>query len=197
MFEYIVGTLTETNPAEAIIEAAGLGYKIQISVQTFSAIEKNSGQSVKLYLHHHLREDEELFYGFFTKEERTLFTLLIGVSGIGPNTARMMLSALSCDELKEAIIKDDVNKIKSIKGIGIKTAQRLIIELRDKVVKGSGQSDMSVLTTSSNPARTEAATALSILGFPKPAIEKALDTVLKQQSDASLEELIKKSLKLL
>ena len=195
MYEYICGTLTELNPAEAIIEAGGIGYKVLISLGTFSEIEHKMGQNVKLYLYHLLREDDEALYGFAGKEERAIFTLLISVSGVGPGTARMMLSSLSSDELQNAIIGQDVRKIKSIKGIGTKTAERIILELKDKLVKGEGKPASAV--GANNVARDEAFNALILLGFTKPNVEKALEMVLKDNPGISLENLIKNSLKIL
>ncbi len=197
MYEYILGTLTELNPAEAILEAGGVGYKILISLGTFSQIEHKSGEKVKLYLYHMLREDDEALYGFSTKEERALFTLLISVNGVGCGTARMMLSSLSVDELQEAIIGGNVARIKSVKGIGAKTAERIILELKDKIVKGGGSAISVASVAAKSAVRDEAAGALVLLGFSKPNVEKALDMVLKQTPDATLEILIKNSLKIL
>ena len=149
MIEYIKGTLAELNPTEAIIENNGIGYSTLISLQTYEEIHGKS--EVKLYIHHYLREDEELYYGFASKDERHLFRLLISVSGIGAATARMMLSSMSSEEITNAIQTENINKIKSIKGIGLKSAQRLIIELKDKVGKVSGNAptlpDMASNTT--------------------------------------------------
>ena len=197
MYEYILGTLTELNPAETILEAGGVGYKILISLGTFSQIEHKSGEKVKLYLYHMLREDDEALYGFSTKEERALFTLLISVNGVGCGTARMMLSSLSVDELQEAIIGGNVTRIKSVKGIGAKTAERIILELKDKIVKGGGSAISVASVAAKSAVRDEAAGALVLLGFSKPNVEKALDMVLKQTPDATLEILIKNSLKIL
>ncbi|MBP5505358.1 MAG: Holliday junction branch migration protein RuvA [Bacteroidales bacterium] len=196
MYEYIHGTLTELNPAEAIIEAGGIGYKILISLGTFSEIEHAAGKPVKLYLHHILREDDEALYGFAGKEERALFCLLISVSGVGPGTARMMLSGMSSDELQNAIIGQDVRKIKSIKGIGAKTAERIILELKDKIVKGEGR-PAAAIGGYDSAVRDEAFNALILLGFSKPNVEKALEMVLKDNPGISLENLIKNSLKIL
>ena len=155
----------------------------------------NGKEEVKVYIHHDLREDEELYYGFGGKDERELFRLLIGVSGIGASTARMMLSSLTSDEIRNAIIAEDINKIKSIKGIGLKSAQRLILELKDKVVKGGGAESTALFPTASNAATEEAVTALVMLGFTKANVNKAVSAVLKEKSDASLEEIIKLALK--
>ena len=159
MYNYIKGIVTELTPAEAILESYGIGYSIQISLQTFEALKGKD--SAKIYLYHHIREDEELFFGFATKDERELFKLLISVSGVGVSTARMMLSSLTDDEIRNAIIAEDVNTIKSIKGIGLKTAQRLILELKDKVIKGEGaETTLPIIETDNNISK-EASTALS------------------------------------
>ena len=196
MYDYIKGRLEELNPAQAVVEAGGFGYRILISLQTYSALESKVGSEVKVYLYHYLREDDEGFFGFSTKDERSLFELLISVSGIGPSTARMVLSSMTSDELSAAIVAEDVNKIKSIKGIGLKSAQRLVLELKDKIVKGGG-AQTSFIGASGNPNREEAATALVLLGFPKAAVEKTLDKLVKDNKDASLEDLIKQALKML
>lgn len=196
MYDYIKGLLVEANPAEAIIEAGGIGFRILISLSSFSDIETSIGHTAKLYIHHHLREDDEALYGFSTKEERELFTMLISVNGVGCGTARMMLSSMNQDELQNAIVGQDLKKIKSIKGIGSKTAERIILELKDKVVKGAGRG-FTVNAAVSNPYRDEAFNALVLLGFTKANVEKAVDMVLKEDPDVSLENLIKKSLKIL
>ena len=194
MYEYIKGNIAEINPAEVVLENNNIGYKILISLQTYSKIEEE--KCVKLYIYHHVREDVELLYGFADKEEREVFTLLISVSGIGTNTARMMLSSMSSDEIRNAIVSEDVNKIKAIKGIGVKTAQRVIIDLKDKIVKGVGESSNSILNGNVySPAKAEAASALILLGFNKAAVEKVLDGITKEFPASSLEDLIKIGLK--
>ena len=193
MIDYIKGSLAELNPTEAIVECNGIGYSLLISLQTYEGLNGNS--EVKVYIHHYLREDEELYYGFATKDERNLFRLLIGVSGIGAATARMMLSSLTSDEIRNAIIAEDINKIKSIKGIGLKSAQRLILELKDKVTKGAGAETPALFSSSVNPHMDEAVTALVMLGFTKPNVTKAVTAVLKENPAATLEEIIKQSLK--
>lgn len=192
MIDYIKGNITELSPTEVILECYGIGYRILISLQTYEGL--NGKSDAKVYIHHYIREDEELYYGFSGKDERELFRLLIGVSGIGASTARMMLSSLTSEEIRNAILAEDINKIKSIKGIGLKSAQRLILELKDKVVKGSG-SESTVLLSSSNPVAEEATTALVMLGFTKANVSKAVSAVLKEKPSASLEEIIKLSLK--
>ena len=193
MIDYIKGQIVELSPTEVIIETYGIGYRILISLQTYEGL--NGKTESKVYIHHYLREDEELYYGFASKEERELFRLLIGVSGIGASTARMMLSSLTSEEIRNAILAEDINKIKSIKGIGLKSAQRLILELKDKVVKGAGNDTPALFNTQSNTAVDEAVTALVMLGFTKPNVTKAVSAVLKDKPGASLEEIIKLALK--
>ena len=192
MYNYIKGIVTELTPAEAILESYGIGYSIQISLQTFEALKGKD--SAKIYLYHHIREDEELFFGFATKDERELFKLLISVSGVGVSTARMMLSSLTDDEIRNAIIAEDVNTIKSIKGIGLKTAQRLILELKDKVIKGEGaETTLPIIETDNNISK-EASTALIMLGFSKASINKVLPGIIKNKPGAKVEEIIKDAL---
>ena len=193
MIDYIKGQIIEINPTEFALETYGIGYRRLISLQTYEGL--NGRNEAKVYIHHYLREDEELYYGFATKDERELFRLLIGVSGIGASTARMMLSSLTSDEIRNAILAEDINKIKSIKGIGLKSAQRLILELKDKVIKGSGTDSTSLLSSSSNAATDEAVTALVMLGFTKANVTKAVTSILKENPAASLEEIIKQALK--
>lgn len=193
MIEYIKGELAELTPADAVVECCGIGYHILISLQTFSQLENK--KDVKVYIHHYLREDEELYYGFGTREERELFRLLIGVSGIGAATARMMLSSMSSEEIRTAIIAEDINRIKSIKGIGLKSAQRLVLELKDKIVKGSGNESGIMFTQQNNAIVEEAVTALVLLGFTKANVNKAVSSVMKENPEANLESIIKLALK--
>jgi Holliday junction DNA helicase RuvA len=196
MYDYICGNIVELSPAEMVVDNHGIGYKILISLQTYSALQGSS--EGKVYIYHHKHEDDELFYGFADKDERNIFTLLISVSGIGPNTARMMLSALTTDEVKIALISGDVNKIKSVKGIGLKTAQRAIIELKDKVGKDSGSATIDLgAGFETNNHREEAFGALITLGFTKAAVEKVINSILKKEPGCTSEEIIKKALKLL
>lgn len=194
MIDYIKGELTELTPTEAVIETGGIGYSILISLQSFSSLQQAQNPAI-LYIHHYIREDEELYYGFATKDERALFRLLISVSGIGAGTARMMLSSMTSDEIRDAIIASDVNKIKSIKGIGLKTAQRLILELKDKIVKGSGESISVITSKPGSEVIEEAATALVMLGFAKASVSKVLSAITKEHPGSSIEELIKYALK--
>ena len=193
MIDYIKGKIIELTPTYTVIENSGIGYMIQISLQTFSTLENRS--DITIYIHHYIREDDEQFYGFATKDERELFRLLIGVSGIGVSTAQMMLSSLSSDEIRNAIISEDINRIKSIKGIGLKTAQRLILELKDKIVKGGGSDSTALFSQCNNAIVEEATTALVLLGFTKANVNKAISAVLKENPSASLESVIKLALK--
>ena len=196
MIDYIKGTITELSPAQLVLENNGIGYSILISLQTYQALQEK--KEAKVYISHYLREDTEEYYGFATKDERELFELIISVSGIGVNSARMMLSSFSAEELREAILSEDVNRIKSVKGIGLKSAQRLILELKDKIVKGEGASTGEVLfQATSNEAIEEATRALTMLGFTKPNVNKAIQTILKKNPGAKVEEIIKQALKMM
>lgn len=192
MIDYIKGSLVELNPTEAVIECGNIGYSVLISLQTYNGL--NGKNDVQVYIHHYLREDEELYYGFSSKDERNIFRQLISVSGIGASTARMMLSSLSSDEIRNAIMSEDINKIKSIKGIGVKSAQRLILELKDKITKGN-RSDTALFVSPTNSDAEEAASALITLGFTKANVNKVIEAVLKEKPGATLEDIIKKSLK--
>lgn len=193
MIDYIKGEIIRLNPTEAILECNGIGYRILISLNTFSALE--GIEKTQIYIYHYLREDEELYYGFATTDERELFTLLLSVSGIGAATARMMLSSLTPDDIRGAILSEDVNRIKSVKGIGLKSAQRIIIELKDKIVKGKGASANELLGQPNNSNAEEATEALLTLGFAKANVNKVVTALLKEKPNASLEEIIKLSLK--
>ena len=196
MYDYIKGILEESTPTEAVIENNGIGYSLQISLQTYTAIQ--GCKDVRLYIYHHLREDTELFFGFYSKEERALFLLLIGVNGIGPNTARMMLSSLSAEEIRHAILSEDIARIKSVKGIGLKSAQRMVLELKDKIVKGEGSDSSELFGGSSrNEVVEEATRALIMLGFRKQAVTKAIQAVLKAKPDAKVEQIIKSALQMM
>ncbi len=192
MFEYIKGSLIELNPAEAIIEAGGLGYNILISLQTYDALQGKN--DALLYLYHYIREDDEQLYGFATKNERELFKLLISVSGVGVGSARMMLSSLTDEEIRNAILSEDAVRIKSVKGIGLKTAQRLIIELKDKIVKGEGAVNTIPGMATDNSVIEEATIALVTLGFAKANINKVLADLIKKKPQSTVEELIKYAL---
>ena len=193
MIDYIKGQIIELTPTELILECGGIGYSILISLQTYEALQLKT-QAVA-YIHHYIREDEELFFGFATKDERELFRLLIGVSGIGVASARMMLSSLTSEEIRQAILSEDIHKIKSVKGIGLKSAQRLVLELKDKIVKGAGTDTPSIFKSDKNALIDEATTALVMLGFTKANINKVLPGILKDNPQARVEDLIKAALK--
>ena len=192
MIDYIKGQIIELTPTELILECGGIGYSILISLQTYEKMQLQT-QTVA-YIHHYIREDEELFYGFATKDERELFKLLISVSGIGCGSARMMLSSLTDEEIRNAILAEDVHRIKSVKGIGLKSAQRLILELKDKIVKGAGSEAVLPLSVGTNAAADEATTALVMLGFTKANISKVMPSILKQNPGARVEDIIKAAL---
>lgn len=193
MIDYIKGQIVELTPTELILENAGIGYSILISLQTYEAFQLKT-QAVA-YIHHYIREDEELFYGFATKDERELFRLLIGVSGIGVASARMMLSTLTSEEIRQAILSEDVHKIKSVKGIGLKSAQRLVLELKDKIVKGEGSAETALFKADNSGLVDEATTALVMLGFSKANIAKVMPGILKENPAAKVEDIIKAALK--
>lgn len=195
MIDYIKGSVAELTPTEIVIECGNIGYVSLISLQTYSQLDGKA--EAKVYLHHILREDEELYYGFASKEERDIFRLLISVSGVGASIARMMLSSLTCEEIRNAIIGEDVNKIKSVKGIGLKSAQRVIIELKDKITRGSGSSDSGAIFAQTSGVADEASTALVMLGFSKPAVSKVVSAILKKTPTASVEVIIKQALQML
>ena len=193
MYDYIKGNISEISPTEVIVECCGIGYSIMISLQTYDILKDRS--EAKIFIYHYIREDDEQFYGFATKDERELFKLLISVSGVGVASARMMLSSLSDEEIRNAIIGEDVAKIKSIKGIGLKTAQRLILDLKDKIVKGGGVDKANLTIQESNNNIDEATTALLNLGFTKANISKILPAILKSDPQASIETIIREALK--
>jgi Holliday junction DNA helicase RuvA len=191
MFEYIKGTVASLKPSHVIVEANSVGYFITISLNTYTQL--NGKDNVKLFLHQVIREDAHLFYGFATESERELFRMLISVNGIGSNTAIMMFSSLSPDEISQAILNENVVILKSIKGIGIKTAQRVIIDLKDKV--GKSPASEQIVASTDNTLRNEALSALVMLGFAKKPAEKELDKILAAQPNLSVESVIKLALK--
>ncbi len=191
MYEYLTGKISELTPAYAVVENNGIGYIVNISLNTYSKL--NGNNTCTLFLHHVVREDAELFFGFYSKQEREIFRQLISVSGVGPNTARMMLSSLNSEEIQKAIISGNVVQLKSIKGIGQKTAERIIVDLRDKIAKTEFVGEN--ITGSHNTIRQEALSALLMLGFQRNMTEKTLDKLLIQNAGLSAEELVKLALK--
>jgi len=208
MIEYIKGELTELTPALATLEAAGVGYGLNISLTTYSAILQPEGRSVasnqgkkevKLYVYESIREDAYVLFGFVSKKEREMFELLITVSGVGPNTARMMLSSMSVAELCNAISRGDERLIKGIKGIGKMTAQRIIVDLRDKIVALGIADEIpaggSVQTPVNNAVKDEAVSALTMLGFAPAPTQKVVVAILQEQPDLPVEQVVKLALK--
>lgn len=191
MITHIQGKLVEKNPTHVVIECNGVGYFINISLTTYSQIPNQ--ENVKLFTHLHVREDAHTLYGFFQKAERAIFRLLISVSGIGTSTARTMLSSLTAEKVCEAIGSADVATIQSVKGIGAKTAQRVIIELKDKVLKLYDLEEVSMSQNNTN--KEETLSALEVLGFARKQSERVLDKIIKEMPNGSVEELIKLALK--
>ncbi|MGM9733203.1 MAG: Holliday junction branch migration protein RuvA [Prevotella sp.] len=197
MIEYIKGELADLSPAMAVVEAGGVGYAMNISLNTYSAIQGK--KDVKLYAFESIREDAHVLYGFVNKKERELFQLLITVSGIGPNTARMVLSSMSPSELCNSISTGNEKLIKGIKGIGLKTAQRIIVDLRDKIVTLGIAEEIpaggSIQAPVNNQVKDEAVSALTMLGFSPAPSQKVVVSILQERPDAPVEEVIKLALK--
>lgn len=197
MIDYISGKIEELTPTRVVIDNHGIGYSIEISLQTFAALENKT--EAKVYIYHHIQSssDVEMFYGFGDKDERALFELLISVSGVGVNTARVILSSFSADEFRSAILSENVSAIKSVKGIGLKTAQRMILELKDKISKGEGSSSDVLFVSDRNALMDEAAAALQMLGFAKANVNKVLQQLISSNPNLKVEDLIKKALQML
>ncbi len=191
MISHIQGKLVEKNPTDVVIECNGVGYKLNISLHTYSQITDN--ENLKLYTHLQVKEDSHTLYGFSSVAEREIFRLLISVSGIGANIARTMLSSLSPKQVREGIATSDVVLIQSIKGIGAKTAQRVIIELKDKILKIYDIDEVSV--SKGNTNKDEALSALEVLGFVKKQAERVVDKIMMTHPDATVETIIKQALK--
>ncbi|SHF53654.1 Holliday junction DNA helicase subunit RuvA [Arenibacter palladensis] len=191
MITHLKGKLVEKNPTHIVIECAGVGYFVNISLHTFSKI--GDSESIQLYTHLQVKEDSHTLFGFFEKSEREIFRLLLSVSGIGSSTARTMLSSLSPAQIRDAIATGDVPTIQGIKGIGAKTAQRVILDLKDKVLKVYDIDELSV--PSNNTNKDEALSALEVLGFVRKQAEKVVDKVVAQDPGLSVEDIIKFALK--
>ncbi len=197
MYEYICGRLASLEPTQAVIDCGGVGYLLEISLNTYEALRKADAAQVKLYAHLVVREDAQQLFGFSDMAEREMFRLLVSISGVGNQTARVMLSSLTVDELRTAVQTQDVKKVQRVKGIGAKTAQRIVLELADKIGVVGGQ-PFAVGGTQVNQTRDEAMTALTMLGFPKPAVEKLLMSADWRHPDGSpmtVEEIIKEGLR--
>ncbi len=191
MIDYIKGKLTELTPTFLIIDNEGIGYFLSISLSTFTKLEGKT--ECKILVHEVIREDSHQLFGFAEKEERDIFRLLISVSGVGASTARMMLSSLNSEEIEKAILGADVNTLKSVKGIGLKTAERIIVDLKDKLGKQSGTGEIFAFTD--NTKREEALSALVMLGFGKSAVLKVLDRIIREEKNLTVEDMIKRALK--
>lgn len=191
MFEYLRGIIAELSPAQATVECAGVGYAVQISLQTYGKLIE--GEERLLYVHPVYREDAQLLFGFIDRSERRIFQLLLSVSGIGPNTARLILSSLTAEEVTNALQSGDVMRFQSVKGVGAKTAQRLIVDLRDKV----GAVEMASVPGVTVDSASEALEALVVLGYNRQQAQKAVHKARQQDADASVESLIRNALQIL
>jgi len=191
MIDYIKGDITLITPTFLTMETGGIGYLVNISLTTFSKLE--TLKVYKILVHEVIREDSHQLFGFADNEERDIFRLLISVSGVGANTARMMLSSLNPGEIEKAILGSDSNLLKSVKGIGLKTAQRIIIDLKDKLGKHAGSDE--IFTFADNTKREEALSALVMLGFAKSAVSKVLDKIVREEKNLTVEDMIKRALK--
>lgn len=204
MIDYIRGSLAELNPALAVIEAAGVGYAINIALPTYSILQPLENKETKLYITEIIREDTHDLFGFPTKGERALFELLMTVSGIGANTARMILSAFSAGEVRQIIATGNARQLSQVKGLGPKTAQRVIVDLKDKVLKidlgeaNTAATDLPDYSSQDlNPVRQEAVSALTMLGFAPAPTNKAVDKILQDAPAATVEQVIRLALKML
>jgi len=196
MIDYIKGEITEITPANVVIETGGVGYFINISLTTYTAL--NNKSQAQLFIYEAIREDAYILFGFLNRDERQLFLLLISVSGIGANTARVIMSSYTAAEIQQMIGGGDVVSLNAIKGIGIKTAQRIIVDLKDKIVKiGSGEGTKGSVFAVSNPVREETLAALVMLGFTAAASQKVVDKILKDEPSLSVEKVLKLALKML
>jgi len=193
MYDYLKGKLVEKNPTYVVIDVNGVGYLVNISLTTYSKIKEQ--ENLRLFTYFVVREDAQILFGFADKNERLLFTYLISVSGVGANTARLILSSLTTEEAYDAIAQSKTNVLQGVKGIGGKTAQRIIIDLKDKLIKSG--IELEKINETHNTIREEALSGLLILGFNKPAAEKVIDKVLKNEDIVDVEGLIKEALKML
>lgn len=195
MIDYINGKIAELTPTFAVVDNNGIGYGVEISLVTYQALDGKESAKVFIYQAVNQRDSTEVMYGFASKDERELFKLIIGVSGIGAASARMILSSLTPDELRDAILSENITRLKSIKGIGLKSAQRMVLELKDKIVKGEGAESPALVAVDNNADIEEASSALMMLGFSRPNIQKAIQAVLKEEPGAKVEKIIKEALK--
>jgi len=197
MIEYVSGKVVELTPTFIVIENNGIGHVLEISLQTYEQMRSKTDGLVYVQNQFNQRDGSSVDYGFATKDERSLFRLITSVSGMGASSARMVLSSMSSEELRNTILSEDISRLKSVKGIGLKTAQRMVLELKDKIVKGEEISSESLFKQNNGTATEEAASALQQLGFSKPNINKAIQSILKKSPDASVEQIIKGALQIL
>ena len=197
MIDYISGKIAELSPTRVVIDNSGIGYSIEISLQTYASLEQKKEAIIFIQSQINQRDGTQVDYGFASKSERELFQQITSVSGMGAASARMILSSLSPDELREAILSENIATLKSIKGIGLKSAQRMVLELKDKIVKGSSTESDVLFTTGNSAAVEEASSALIMLGFSKPNINKAVQSIIKANPRASVEQIIKSALQML
>ena len=190
MITQIIGRLVEKTPTQLVIDCNGIGYAVHISLHTYSQIKDE--ENIKLYTHLQVREDSHTLFGFFLPIERSVFLLLISVSGIGASTARTMLSSLEPQQIQRAIVSEDLNTIKSVKGIGLKTAQRVLIELKDKMMNLIDGEEIQIF--GNNTIKDEALSALEVLGYSRKQSERIIDKIIQSTPDSSVEELIKEAL---
>lgn len=196
MYDYIKGEIAELTPAFVVIDAGGVGYCINITLPTYTIL--NGEKSARLFIYEAIREDAHILYGFMNQAERQLFLLLISVSGIGANTARMIMSSYSTQEIQDMIATGNVTALNAIKGIGTKTAQRIIVDLKDKILKVAGANSNGQFTLAvNNPVKEEAVSALVMLGFAANASQKAVEQILKNEPNLRVEQLIKMALKMM
>ena len=191
MITQVRGRLVEKSPTEVVVDCNGVGYLLHISLNTFASLPKD--ENVVLFTHLSIREDAHTLFGFINKTEREIFKLLISVSGVGPSIARTMLSSMTSEEIQNAIATENVQLIQSVKGIGIKTAQRVIVDLKDKILKTFDMDEVSFTTSNTN--KDEALSALEVLGFNRRQSEKIVSSIVKEHPDASVEKIIKLALK--
>lgn len=191
MITQIRGRLVEKNPTEVVVDCNGVGYLLHISLHTFSALPDN--ENVTLYTHLSIREDAHTLFGFLDKTEREIFKLLISVSGVGPSIARTMCSSMTSEEIQTAIASENVRLIQAVKGIGAKTAQRVIVDLKDKILKTFNLDEVSVQKSNTN--KDEALSALEVLGYNRKQSEKIVNAIVKENTEASVETIIKSALK--
>ena len=197
MIDYISGRIAELGPTRVVIDNQGIGHCLEISLQTYEQLQDKREATVYVQSQINQRDGTQVDYGFARKDERELFQMITGVSGMGAASARMMLSSLTSDEFRDAVLSENVAVLKAVKGIGLKSAQRIILELKDKMVKGEGGSSDVLLTSDTNAAAEEAVSALQMLGFAKPNINKAIQAILKANPRASVEQIIKSALQML